>query len=124
MGNYVDTHLIQNERVVYTAKLHWKIFFTPKALFTFGIAPLIQQATSEFAITNKRVIIKVGLVARRTLEMNLNRIETVNVDQSITGRMLGYGSITVIGTGGTREMFHDISAPMDFRKAFQAIDVS
>jgi uncharacterized membrane protein YdbT with pleckstrin-like domain len=124
MGNYVDSHLIRGETVVYTAKLHWIIYLTAKAILTLGIGPFIQQATSEFAITTKRIIIKVGLVARRTLEMNLSKIETVNVDQSIMGRILDYGSITVIGTGGTQEVFHNIASPMQFRKAFQEIDIA
>ena len=124
MGNYVDSHLIKGESVVFSARLHWKIYLTPKAFLTLWIAPMIQQATSEFAITTKRIIIKVGLIARRTLEMNLNKIETVNVDQSILGRILNYGSITVIGTGGTREVFNNIARPMEFRKAFQEIDIA
>jgi uncharacterized membrane protein YdbT with pleckstrin-like domain len=56
--------------------------------------------------------------------MNLNKIETVNVDQCILGRILDYGSITVIGTGGTREVFTDIARPMKFRRAFQEIDIA
>ena len=124
MGNYVDSHLIKGETVVYSAKLHWIIYLTAKAILTLWIAPFIQRATSEFAITTKRVIIKEGLIARRTLEMNLSKIETVNVDQSITGRILNYGSITIIGTGGTHEVFHNIAHPMQFRKAFQEIDIA
>ena len=53
--------------------------------------------------------------------MNLAKVESVNVDQSILGRILGYGTITVIGTGGTREPFYRISSPLDFRKAFQQL---
>ena len=124
MGNYVNSHLIMGETVVYSAKLHWIIYLTAKAILTLWIAPFIQRATSEFAITTKRVIIKEGLIARRTLEMNLSKIETVNVDQSITGRILNYGSITIIGTGGTHEVFHNIAHPMQFRKAFQEIDIA
>jgi len=124
MGNYVNSHLIMGETVVYSAKLHWIIYMTAKAILTIWIAPFIQRATSEFAITTKRVIIKEGLIARRTLEMNLSKIETVNVDQSIMGRILNYGSITIIGTGGTHEVFHNIAHPMQFRKAFQEIDIA
>ena len=124
MGNYVNSHLIMGETVVYSAKLHWIIYLTAKAILTLWIAPFIQQATSEFAITTKRVIIKEGVIARRTLEMNLSKIETVNVDQSIIGRILNYGSITIIGTGGTHEVFHNIAHPMQFRKAFQEIDIA
>ncbi len=119
MGRYVTKTLIRGEHVVYEAKLHWIIYFSLKALLTLFMAPFIRSATSEFAITSKRLIIKVGLISRRTLEMNLNKIESVNVDQSILGRILGYGTIIVIGTGGTREPFSGIADPMGFRKKFQ-----
>jgi len=121
MGNYVQANLTKDEQVIYEAKLHWIIFVSLKAILTLFIAPLIAQATSEFAITNKRVIIKVGLISRRTLEMNLTKIESVNVNQSILGRMLGYGTIVVIGTGGTREIFAGICDPTTFKKKFQEV---
>ena len=76
--------------------------------------------TSEFAVTNKRVIIKRGLVCRHTLELLLTKVESVGVDQGIAGRILGYGSIVVIGTGGTRESFQNIAQPLEFRKQVQA----
>lgn len=121
MGNYVQQNLSTGEQVVHEAKLHWIIFVSLKALFTVFIAPLIAMSTSEFAITNKRVIIKVGLISRRTLEMNLNKIESVNVNQGILGRLLGYGTIVVVGTGGTKEPFASIADPLTFRKKFQEL---
>ncbi len=124
MGSYVQSNLVAGESVVYEAKLHWITFISLRAIFTLFIAPLIDRVTSEFAITNKRIIIKVGLVSRRTLEMNLGKVESVNVDQSILGRILGYGTIIVIGTGGTKEPFSDISAPLEFRRQFQQLSLS
>lgn len=121
MGRYVNNHLIKDESVVFETKYHWVIFFTLKSLFTLTIAPLLQRALSEFVITNRRVIIKTGFIARNTFEMNLSKIESVNVDQTVIGRILNYGSITIIGTGGTRETFHNISRPLNFRKAFQEL---
>lgn len=121
MGKYVDSNLTTGEQVVYEAKLHWIIFVSLRAVFTLLIAPIIDVMTSEFAITNKRIIIKVGLISRRTLEMNLAKIESVNVNQGVLGRILNYGAITVIGTGGTRESFRGISQPLEFRKAFQQL---
>jgi uncharacterized membrane protein YdbT with pleckstrin-like domain len=53
--------------------------------------------------------------------MNLSKIESVNVNQSILARLLGYGSIVVIGTGGTREIFHNIAEPLVFRRKFQEL---
>lgn len=101
--------------------MHWIIFLSPANIFTLWLQPFIRRATSEYAITNKRVIIKVGLISRRTLEMNLSKIESVNVNQSILARLLGYGSIVVIGTGGTRETFHNIAEPLMFRRKFQEL---
>jgi uncharacterized membrane protein YdbT with pleckstrin-like domain len=121
MPSYVHQVLTTNEHVAYEARLHWIIFLSPVNLFTFWLHPYIRRATSQFAITNKRVIIKIGLISRRTLEMNLSKIESVNVNQSILARILGYGSIVVIGTGGTREVFHDIAAPLIFRRKFQEL---
>ncbi|HVS27327.1 MAG TPA: PH domain-containing protein [Burkholderiales bacterium] len=121
MTGYIESNLIRDEHIVYETKLHWITFVSLKALLTLFIAPLIARATSEFAITNKRVVIKVGLISRHTLEMNLSKVESVGVDQGIWGRTLGYGSITVIGTGGTRELFPYIANPVEFRKQFQQL---
>jgi len=119
MGSYVQGNLLKDEQVVYESRLHWISFVSFRGLFTLFIAPLIDRLCSEFAITNRRVVIKQGLVSRRTFEMNLSKIESVNVDQSLLGRVLGYGTITIIGTGGTRETFGDIAAPIEFRRQFQ-----
>jgi len=120
MGSYVRSNLLNDETVVYETRLHWIIFISWRSLFTLTLAPLIQRLTSEFAITNKRLIIKTGLISRHTLEMNLSKVESINVDQSILGRMLDYGSIAIIGTGGTREPFDNIAHPMEFRRQFQS----
>ena len=121
MGNYTDNNLIKDEAVIYETKYHWKIFFTLTGIFTLFIAPALKRWSDEFVITNKRIIIKTGLFSRQTFEMNLNKIESVNVDQSILGRMFGYGTITIIGTGGTRESFTEIGNAVEFRKKFQEV---
>jgi len=119
MGAYVNNNLIRGEVVVYETTYHWIIFFSLKALITLFISPLMDRWTDEFAITNKRIIIKTGLIGRRTIELNLSKIESVNVDQSIFGRILGFGSVQIVGTGGTRETFTNINNPITFRKRFQ-----
>jgi len=121
MGKYVGSNLTNNEKIIYETKNHWMIFVSIKSILTLFIFPLIQFTTSEFAITSKRIIIKVGLVSRKTLEMNLNKIESVNVNQGLLGRMLNYGTIIVVGTGGSREPFSYINNPLEFRKKFQEL---
>src|SRR5262249_17396136 len=80
----------------------------------------IKNRATELAVTDQRVIIKTGIIWRRTIEMNLAKIENIQVDQSILGRILGYGTITVVGTGGRREPFECVADPLGFRKAVQA----
>lgn len=115
--SYVFDNLLKNERVVYEAKVHWSVYLSWKSLLTLFIWGWIQRAASEFAVTNRRVIIKVGIIQRRTLELNLGKVESIEVEQSIWGRMFSFGDIEVIGTGGTREQFQRIGDPLGFRKA-------
>ena len=121
MLRYVKNNLIQGEYISFSTTYHWKIFLTFKAFYTLFLHPIISIYSDEFAITNKRVIIKIGLFSRRTVELNLNKIESVNVIQSFLGRILGFGSIQIIGTGGTKELFNNIKHPLEFRKKFQEL---
>jgi uncharacterized membrane protein YdbT with pleckstrin-like domain len=121
MGSYVNNNLFREENVVFETNYHWIHYFSWTSLFTLGIYPTLQNYTDEFVVTNRRIIIKKGLISYFTLEMNLGRVETVNVRQNIFGRLFGYGSITIIGSGGTRESFHDIRNPLDFRRSFMQV---
>lgn len=92
-------------------------------LIAIGAVPLIkasiQRRAAEFAVTNKRVIFKTGVVQRRTAEMFLSKIESVGADQTVLGRLLGYGSIVLHGTGGSAEPFENIDNPLEFRRQIQ-----
>ena len=79
---------------------------------------LVRNAT-EMTVTNKRVFVKVGLAARRTIELLLSRVESIGVEESVMGRMLGYGTVIVHGTGGTPEIFNRIAHPLEFRTQVQ-----
>jgi uncharacterized membrane protein YdbT with pleckstrin-like domain len=143
---YVEDHLLPNEQVVYRAHLHKFVYLWPFVIAIILIAvayiaflysmysiaavslaaaliPLIWAqivySSSEFAVTNKRVIIKVGFIQRRTLETLLSKVEGIEVNQSFLARMFDFGTITVTGTGGTREQFANISAPLEFRRQVQ-----
>lgn len=83
------------------------------------VMALLRYITNEFAITNKRVIIKIGVIRRMTLEMNLDKVESVSVDQSILGRILDYGTLVVSGTGSTKQPFKEIAGPIKFKKIVQ-----
>lgn len=118
MGSYVNNNLFRNENVVFETNYHWVHYISWVSLFTLGIYPTLQSYTDEFVVTDRRIIIKKGIMSIYTLEMNLERVETVNVNQSILARILGYGHVTIVGTGGTRETFNDIRRPLEFRRSF------
>jgi uncharacterized membrane protein YdbT with pleckstrin-like domain len=86
------------------------------AVFAFGLA---KRNATEMAVTNKRVLIKTGMGSRRTLDLMLSRVESIGVEESFWGRMLGFGSVIVRGTGGTPESFVMISHPQEFRRNVQ-----
>jgi uncharacterized membrane protein YdbT with pleckstrin-like domain len=146
--SYVDNNLLPGEQVTFRTHLSLLIFTVPVLLavlavvfyvigpgtrlvghifllgaLVVGAAKYLDYATSEFAVTNKRIIIKVGFLKRRTLEMQVQKIETVAVSQGIGARILGYGDILVTGTGGTKEAFAHVSAPLKLRHAVQAASV-
>ncbi len=81
---------------------------------------IVRRNATEIAVTNRRVLIKTGVVNRKTLELLLSRIESIGVNETPLGRMLGYGTVIVRGTGGTPEQFDRIDKPLEFRKQVQA----
>jgi uncharacterized membrane protein YdbT with pleckstrin-like domain len=138
---YIEQNLVAGETVAYRTRLHWIMFLWPAvflilaiigfvgrqnysalALFIgliWGLNSYINFTSSEFGVTNRRVLIKVGFIRRHSLELLLPKVEGIAVDQGILGRILGYGTIIVTGTGGTKEPFRNIAAPMEFRKMVQ-----
>lgn len=80
---------------------------------------MLRRNATEMAVTNRRVVIKTGLASRKTIEMLLNKVESIEVSETAAGRMLGYGSIVVVGTGGTPEPFHKMAHPLEFRSQVQ-----
>lgn len=80
---------------------------------------MVRRNATEMAVTNRRVVVKTGLVSRKTIEMLLNKVESIEVSETTFGRMLGYGAIVVIGSGGTTEPFRQIAHPLEFRSQVQ-----
>lgn len=151
---YVDTNLKPGERVTYRGAISWVIYLMPVMMMGFGAAwaltgggdlasvgsipglvlliagvfaagaGFIRKASSEFAVTTSRVIVKTGLLSRNTIEIQLAKVESIEVRQDILGRLLNYGTMTVVGTGGTKEPFAMIDDPLQFRHAVQALQPS
>ena len=145
--SYVDRTLGPNEQVIFRTRLSAVMFLWPvltaiagavvlglwyqspigqaagglllAVALLHGLARYVSYISSEFAVTNLRVIIKVGVFRRRTLEVQRSKVETIAVNQSILGRIFGFGDIVVTGTGGTKEPFENIGAPLQFSRAVQ-----
>jgi len=93
------------------------------ALLIAGIVAIlmgmVRRNATEMAVTNRRVVIKTGLASRKTIEMLLNKVESIEVNETTFGRLLGYGVIVLIGTGGSTEPFRNIAHPLEFRSQVQ-----
>ena len=85
-----------------------------------ALRAFVRRATTELAVTDHRVIYKTGLLARHTIEMNRDKVESVDVDQTLIGRIFGYGTIIVRGTGGSLEPIRTIGDPLTFRSNITA----
>jgi uncharacterized membrane protein YdbT with pleckstrin-like domain len=131
MATYVDQVLLPGERIAWRARYHWityfwPIFWTPITL-GFGIvvtlpwmlAVWINQRSTDLVATDRRLIHKTGLVSRKVTESRLGKIETINVDQSMLGRVLGYGTGSVTGTGVSAVGFPRIADPLGFKRAIE-----
>lgn len=77
----------------------------------------LRRLTTEIAVTDRRIIYKRGLVSRHTVEMNMAKVESIDVNQSMLGRVLGYGTIIVRGTGAGLEPLRTIQSPIEFRNS-------
>jgi uncharacterized membrane protein YdbT with pleckstrin-like domain len=147
--SYIDRNLIAGERVVYRTRLHWLLYAVPMLFSVVVLLPIawflasgswqsfawvplalvlvvllpavVKRQSSDFAVTNKRVMMKAGVLTTRSVELLLNKIEAIAVDQSLLGRLFGYGDIVVTGSGGTREAFSHIQSPLEFRRAVQSV---
>jgi len=144
----LDRQLLPGERVVHRARPHRVMFLGPLLLALAGLGlgaglqyfagdywyaglalaglavilafgPALRYLTSEFAVTDKRVLARIGILQRQSLETLLSKIEAIGVEQGLAGRLLGFGTITITGTGGTREMLERIAAPLEFRRQVQ-----
>ena len=91
-------------------------FFAVAAIILF-VPAWLRRLGTEIAVTDRRIILKRGLIQRHTIEINMDKVESVDVDQSILGRIFDYGTVTVHGTGTGIEPLRNVSAPIALRNA-------
>jgi uncharacterized membrane protein YdbT with pleckstrin-like domain len=144
---YIDKSLISGESLVYHTRLHWNVLLRPVmwgvilcgaggVILVTHYAPVLAWVlipsglgivlfaytnyfSSEFGVTNKRVLIKTGFMGTRSFEILLARVEGIGVDQTLWQKMWNYGTIVISGTGGSKETFSQIKGPFEFRKQVQ-----
>lgn len=141
---YVESQLMPGEAICYRARLHKIMFIAPIALalcavpamiggfasgrpdigIVFSLACLswlgwrmLIYKNSEFAVTDRRVILKTGVLSCRTVELAIGKVESLSLDQGLFGRMWSFGNIRVGGSGGTPQVFKYIAAPDALVKA-------
>ena len=129
MTSYVEGALVKDERIVHIGRIS---LWSMTHLFILGVLLLpvfglglvflviawVRYKTTELAITNRRVIAKFGFISRRTVEINIAKVESIQVDQGILGRIFDYGTLLIAGAGDPQAPIPGISGPMAFRRAF------
>jgi uncharacterized membrane protein YdbT with pleckstrin-like domain len=128
MASYIDKVLIDGEQVLYRARVSlWTLaplLVLGVILLPIGVGLLFliwawaRYASTELAITNKRVIAKTGLIRRKTVEMFIAKVESIQVEQSVLGRLLDYGTVVISGTGIHSAPFKGVADPLTLRKHF------
>lgn len=142
---YIDRNLLADETILYRTKKHLIIFLTPLIItgicvfFFYNSNPyvvkiavipaiaaaiswanqLLEYFTSEFAVTNKRILMKEGFFFRHSNDTRLPTIATVSVNQSLLGQILNYGTVVINTYGGGTDPFTEIDAPFGFQKTLQ-----
>lgn len=136
---YIDKNLMKDEQIIYRASLSWVIYLSAAVWAFLGVLALffgrdgfalavlffliaaialiravLAKKTSDFAVTNRRLILKTGVISRNIVELMLTKCEGVALDQSILGRILGYGTLLTT-TGGVTNKFKMIKDPITFR---------
>ncbi|MFT6733255.1 MAG: putative membrane protein YdbT with pleckstrin-like domain [Polaribacter sp.] len=130
---FIEESLSKGEKVHEVYKLHWfskipMVIWIVLALPTVGLTLILaiyewfRLRSLELGTTNKRVILKSGIISRKTEEMKIGSIETVEIDQSIFGRMFGFGNVKVSGRGISDVAFNKIDNPMAVKKSIESID--
>ena len=138
---YVQSVLLPGERLAYHTQLHWAAYWrtlvlsllgalllvagdpvsamTALVLFVLAAFASIDPSTTEIAITNHRVLLKRGLLGRETNEININKVASIDVRQSILGSRLNFGTVIVRGTGGNVSPLAYVDAPFALRQALR-----
>ena len=126
--SYIDDSLIEGETLIHRARVSWwsqfwLVFLGVLTLvvgvgLVFLVWAWIRVRSTELAITSRRIIAKFGFVKRHTVEINLDKVESLKVEQGVWGRFLNFGTIFISGSGSSVAPIPDIADPLVFRRKF------
>ena len=127
MGSFVQGTLGKDEKIIVEGRVSgWALVpsiiigIITIPLFGLGIiinlSAVFTYISTELAVTNKRVVAKTGFIKRSTIELNLSKVESIQVHQGLFGRILNYGSLVVSGAGNPQAPIPNIADPMSFRR--------
>jgi uncharacterized membrane protein YdbT with pleckstrin-like domain len=130
--SYIEESLSAGEKIEGLFRLHWLAwapmvgwiilgFVTFGITLIFALYEFLRLRFLEQGVTNKRVILKKGIISRRTDEMKLTSIETVEIDQGVIGRMLGFGKVRLTGRGTSDFVFRNIDDPMSVKRQIESV---
>jgi uncharacterized membrane protein YdbT with pleckstrin-like domain len=131
--SYIQESLSKNEEIKKLFKIHWVDIFSKMflpiilSIPTFGVSLLFVMylyfyfKKLEQGVTNKRIILKKGIIARNTKEMKLDAVETVEIKQSVIGRLFGFGTVKITGRGLSDLIFNNIDNPIEVKKDIESL---
>lgn len=127
-ANFAKSVLSDHETIRFVQRPHWLAYvpaifwlLIPILGWYLALKIIIRLISTEIVITNKRLLVKYGLIARRTEELSASKIEEINLNQSIIGRLFGYGHVRIEGSGAGVIHLHMIDSPANFIKELGAI---
>ncbi len=124
---YIEDSLTPGEQVVAQFRLHWKVWIGPILLtllvvtIPIAIYQWLKLRSHEFGVTTKRVVHKYGIIGRESDEMQLRSLETVEISQSVMGRILGFGEVQLTGRGISDLNLKDLADPLGVKKQIESV---
>jgi uncharacterized membrane protein YdbT with pleckstrin-like domain len=127
--SYIEESLSDGEQVVARFDLHWvqrlPIFLWCVLVVTLPLAiyAWLKLHCTEIGVTNKRIIVKTGIISRQSEEMRIASIETVEIDQSAWGRILGFGDVRITGKGTSNLILHRMAQPLEVKRRIESVTI-
>lgn len=124
---YIEDSLTSGENVVAHFRLHWKVWIVPILLtllivtIPIAIYQWLKLLSHEYGVTTKRVVHKWGIVGRESDEMQLSSLETVEIRQSVMGRIFGFGEVQLTGRGISDLNLKDMADPLEVKKQIESV---